>query len=62
MADTFFAATNRTGKPLLAWTVDTPADLHRGLEMGVNAGATRTHACGALSAHDSWLGGTPPLR
>ncbi|KAI7837856.1 hypothetical protein COHA_008343 [Chlorella ohadii] len=37
MSDAFMAAAGRLGKPLLTWTVDSPADLHRGLELGVNA-------------------------
>lgn len=37
MSNSFFAAASRLGKPLLSWTVDSPADLHRGLELGLNA-------------------------
>ncbi len=38
------AAAGRLGKPLLTWTVDSPADLHRGLELGVNAGGPKNGA------------------
>jgi glycerophosphoryl diester phosphodiesterase len=37
MSNAFMAAASRLGKPLLSWIVDTPADLYRGLELGVNA-------------------------
>lgn len=37
MSDAFLAAAGSLGKPQLAWTVDSPADLHRGLEAGLNA-------------------------
>ncbi|PSC67682.1 glycerophosphodiester phosphodiesterase isoform A [Micractinium conductrix] len=37
MADSFFAAASHVGKPVLAWTVDSPGDLHRAAEAGVSA-------------------------
>lgn len=37
MSDAFFAAAARLAKPTLAWTVDSPEGLHRGLEVGVTA-------------------------
>ncbi|KAL4856460.1 hypothetical protein ACK3TF_003252 [Chlorella vulgaris] len=37
MADSFFAAATQLGKPVLAWTVDSPGDLHRALEANLNA-------------------------
>ena len=37
MADSFFAAATQLGKPVLAWTVDSPRDLHRALEANLNA-------------------------
>ncbi|KAL4440283.1 hypothetical protein ABPG75_003284 [Micractinium tetrahymenae] len=37
MSDAFFAAAARLGKPALAWTADTPADLHRAAEARLNA-------------------------
>lgn len=38
MADAFLAAAVQLGKPALCWTVDAPRELHRGLELGANAG------------------------
>lgn len=37
MSDAFFAAVARLGKPALAWTADTPADLHRAAQARLNA-------------------------
>lgn len=37
MSDSFLAAAGQLGKPMLAWTVDTPQTLHRALEAGANA-------------------------
>lgn len=37
MADTFFAAARQLGKPALAWTVDSPRELHRALEANLTA-------------------------
>lgn len=37
MSDAFLATAARLGKPALAWTADTPADLHRGAQARVNA-------------------------
>lgn len=37
MSDAFFAAAAQLGKPALAWTADTPADLHRAAQARLNA-------------------------
>jgi hypothetical protein len=37
MADAFFAAARQLGKPALAWTVDSPRELHRALEANLTA-------------------------